>query len=82
MSKVTDLIPIDEARRRIKKARSYVVQFARATGTLHKPTNKIVWPEFEKAFMDQRDKAEQARQAVRRARPTSQEPEKHPLVTC
>lgn len=54
MSKVDDLVSIDEARERVQKRRKWVKEFARATRTLHEPTGKVVWPEFERAFMAQR----------------------------
>jgi hypothetical protein len=54
VSKVDDLIPLEDARERVHKRRKWVREFARATGTLHEPTGKIIWPEFERAFMAQR----------------------------
>jgi hypothetical protein len=50
MSKVDDLITLEEARERVHKRREWVREFARATGTVHEPTGKIIWPEFERAF--------------------------------
>jgi hypothetical protein len=86
MSKVDDLISIAAAMKRSHKARGYVVQFAKATGTLHAPTNKIVWPEFEREFMAQRardNRNQLLRQAARRVTRRPQEPlEQHPLVRC
>jgi hypothetical protein len=75
MSKVDDLITLEEARERVHKRREWVREFARATGTVHEPTGKIIWPEFERAFMAQRKKPRYRQQ------PTPSGP-LHPGVTC
>jgi hypothetical protein len=81
---INDLMAIDDVRRRVNKRRSWVINFAKSTGTLHQPTHKIVWPEFEAAFMASRERAEQLteiRQVMRKAKEAAPAP-KSSRVTC
>jgi hypothetical protein len=81
VSGVNDLITIAAAMKRIRKARGFVEDFANATRTLHAPSNKIVWPEFERAYMNQRKGKATARRS-RHQQPTATDQELHPLVKC
>jgi hypothetical protein len=81
---INDLMAIDDVRRRVNKRRKWVIDFARSTGTLHQPTHKIVWPEFEVAFMASRERAEQLteiRKVMRKAKEAAPAP-KSDRVTC
>ncbi len=58
MSKVEDLITIAEAMARIHRGRGFVKKFAQQTGTLHmtgERERRVVWPEFERFYLAQRD---------------------------
>jgi hypothetical protein len=79
---INDLMAIDDVRRRVNKRRKWVIDFARSTGTLHQPTHKIVWPEFEVAFMASRERAEQLTEIRKVMQKAKDAAPVHPRVTC